>query len=52
MKKHNADQNVVVRTPLPLLAKFKDACNKNYKTVSEAVRDLMQRYIQENEDKK
>jgi len=48
MKKCNADKNVVFRSPVPLLKEFKEACNKNYKTTSESLRDLMQRYIKEN----
>ena len=48
MDKENSDKDLVVRVPPTLFNKFRDACNTNYKTVSEAVRDLMQRYIKEN----
>ena len=51
MKKYNADRSVVIRIPLPMLEDFKNACNLNYQSRSEAVRELIRRYIQENKDK-
>ena len=48
MDKENLEKDLVVRVPPTLFAKFKLACNENYKTASEAIRDLMQRYIKEN----
>ena len=41
-----------VRLPKSLFDNFKKASGENYKTVSESMRDLMQRYIRENESKK
>ena len=46
--KHNLDKNIVLRLPEPMLNDFKDVCFKNYKTVSESIRDLIQRYIKED----
>ena len=48
MKKHNKDKKIIVCVPVPLLDDFKDACGVNYKSISEAIRDMMQRYIKEN----
>jgi metal-responsive CopG/Arc/MetJ family transcriptional regulator len=45
MDKENADKNLTVRVPATLVEKFRAACIVNYKTMSEAVRDLMQEYI-------
>jgi metal-responsive CopG/Arc/MetJ family transcriptional regulator len=44
------DQTIVVRVPKPLVADFKETCEKNYKTMSEAIRDLIQIYIKENKN--
>lgn len=45
MDKENADKNLTVRVPATLVEKFRAVCNLNYKTMSEAVRDMMQEYI-------
>lgn len=45
MDKENADRNVTIRVPNTLVEKFREACNLNYKTMSEAIRDMMQEYI-------
>lgn len=45
MNKENADKLLNIRVPKTLFEKFQDKCNENYKTMSEALRDLMQQYI-------
>ena len=45
MDKENADKNMTVRVPASLVEKFRTVCSLNYKTMSEAVRDMMQEYI-------
>ena len=52
MDKENLNKDIVIRVQPTLFNKFKNACNINYKTVSEAVRDLMQKYIKETGEKK
>jgi metal-responsive CopG/Arc/MetJ family transcriptional regulator len=47
MDKENADKLLNIRVPKTLFEKFRDKCNKKYKTMSEALRDLMQQYIKE-----
>lgn len=47
MDKQNADKLLNIRVPQTLFEKFRDKCNENYKTMSEALRDLMQQYIKE-----
>jgi Ribbon-helix-helix protein, copG family len=43
--KENADKYLTIRIPETLMDKFKDKCAENYKTMSEALRDLIQEYI-------
>lgn len=45
MNKENADKNLTVRVPASLVEKFRTTCNLNYKSMSEAVRDMMQEYV-------
>ena len=45
MNKSNADKVLTIRIPLPLFDKFRDKCQENYKTMSEALRDLIREYI-------
>lgn len=45
MNKHNLDKTILVRLPEPLLNEFKQACYANYKSISEAIRDMIQEYI-------
>lgn len=40
-----------LRLPVELLEKFKDKCDENYKTMSEAMRDLIQEYIRRKNEK-
>lgn len=48
MDKETADKNITIRIPNSLAEKFRDTCNQNYKTMSEAIRDLIQQYIKDN----
>ena len=41
---------MAIRVYESLFEKFKEACDDNYKTMSEAVRDFMQEYIKNNND--
>ena len=43
MKKETTIFNL--RLPVEMLEKFKEVCDENYKTCSEALRDLIQEYI-------
>jgi metal-responsive CopG/Arc/MetJ family transcriptional regulator len=45
MDKENGDKNVTIRVSNTLLVKFRETCNLNYKTMSEAIRDMMREYI-------
>jgi len=45
MDKKYTDRLLNIRVPESLLEKFKDKCSENYKTMSEAIRDLIQEYI-------
>ena len=47
MIKEKSDKHLTIRVPESLVVKFQAECNKNYKTMSEAMRDLMQKYIKE-----
>ena len=49
--KEQLDKYFNMRVPKSLWDKFRGACDKNYKTASEAIRDLMQRYVKETEEK-
>ena len=48
MDKENADKLLNIRVPQTLFEKFRNKCNENYKTMSEALRDLMQQYIKKD----
>lgn len=43
--KENSDKLLNIRLPKTLFEKFQIKCNENYKTMSEAIRDLIQEYI-------
>lgn len=47
MKKEKSGKYLTIRIPESLMVKFQEKCVKKYKTMSEALRDLMQRYIKE-----
>jgi metal-responsive CopG/Arc/MetJ family transcriptional regulator len=44
-KKENSDKFLTIRIPKTLFDNFRSECNKNYKTMSESLRDLIQTYI-------
>lgn len=48
--KEKASGVLNVRVHPSLLEKFSICCQKNYKTMSDAVRDLMLEYIKKEED--
>ncbi len=50
MNKNNADKVIVVRIPTILFDQFKESCNKEFKTMSETIRDFIREYIKENND--
>lgn len=43
--KENASKYMTIRIPKTLMDKFKEKCADNYKTMSDALRDLIQEYI-------
>lgn len=47
MNKNNtvADCTLTIRLPAPLLAKFKQKCNLEYKKMSEALRECIREYV-------
>lgn len=45
MDKENQGKLLNIRVPNSLFLKFKTKCSDNYKTMSEALRDLIQEYI-------
>jgi len=47
MNKINADKTLAIRIPNPLFHKFKEKCDSNYKSMSEAIRDFIREYIKE-----
>ena len=49
MKNENFSKEVVVMVQPTLHKQFKDACSKNYKMISEVVRDFMIEYIKKNQ---
>jgi hypothetical protein len=49
--KENSNKYLTIRIPETLMVKFKNKCDENYKTMSNALRDLIMEYIK-NEKKK
>jgi metal-responsive CopG/Arc/MetJ family transcriptional regulator len=47
MAKEKAAKTLTIRIPATLMVRFQDKCAKNYKTMSEALRDMIQAYIKE-----
>ena len=47
MNKNNtkADCLLTIRLPAPLLEKFKEKCNQEYKKMSEALRECIREYV-------
>ena len=49
-EKEKATKHLTILIQPTLMHKFQMACVKNYKTMSEALRDFIQKYIKENTD--
>ena len=49
MNKEKAEKMIGIRLPESLMEKFQKVCAKNYKSMSEALRDLMQEYIKRDD---
>lgn len=47
MSKENKAKDMLVRVQPTLFQQFKEKCEENYKTISEVIRDFMQKYIKE-----
>lgn len=43
--KEKSNKYLTIRIPETLMSKFQHKCAENYKTMSEALRDLIQEYI-------
>lgn len=49
MNKYNLDKRLLIRLPDAVLENFKKACYKDYKSLSEVIRGLIQQYIKDHE---
>ena len=45
-KKTTSDSLLTIRLPSPLLKKFKEKCNREYKKMSEAIRECIRKYVE------
>jgi len=52
MDKEKLSKDLIVMLQPSLHKKFKDACTKNYETVSNVVRTFVREYVKQNEAKK
>ena len=43
-------KRLTIAIPEVLISKFKNACDQNYKTMSEALRDYIKEYIKKTEE--
>ena len=43
----NLDKKMVIRMPSELMDKFQEECAKEYKTMSDKIRDLVKEYLKE-----
>ena len=50
--KEKLDKKLIIVVQRSLYEKFKDECEKDYKTMSEVLRDFMVRYIGDNRNGK
>ena len=48
--KEKLDKKLIIVTQRSLYEQFKISCEKNYKSMSEVMRDFMLNYIQENKN--
>lgn len=46
--KEKFKRDIYLRVPPSLYQCFKKSCDKNYQTISSAIRELMIRYVKEN----
>lgn len=51
MKREKLSKLFVMKLPPSLFEQFKNKCSKNYKTMSDLLRDYMIEYVKEEEDK-
>jgi metal-responsive CopG/Arc/MetJ family transcriptional regulator len=51
MSKENKDKDMLVRVQPTLFDKFKEVCERNYKSISEVIREFMVEYIKSQGDK-
>lgn len=53
MNKNNttSDSLLTIRLPTPLLEKFKEKCSREYKKMSEALRECIREYVNKDEKK-
>ena len=47
MSKENKDKDMLVRVQPSLFKQFREKCEKNYKSISEVIRDFMIEYIKD-----
>jgi hypothetical protein len=50
-KKEKATKHLTILIQPSLMHKFQVVCVKNYKTMSEALRDFIRDYVKQNEEK-
>ena len=43
----NLDKKMIIRMPSALMDKFHEECTKEYKTMSDKIRDLVKEYLKE-----
>ena len=48
MSKEKLDRDMIVKVQNVLYEKFKDTCDRQLKSISATVRDLMMKYIEEH----
>jgi metal-responsive CopG/Arc/MetJ family transcriptional regulator len=47
MKKEKSEKYLTIRVPKTLMQKFRQKCNEDYKTMSDALRDCIRKYIKQ-----
>jgi len=50
MEKENVTRDLNVRVHPSLFGEFAEQCKKNYKTISEVIREMMVEYIKKNKE--
>ena len=46
--KEKVERDIYLRVQPSLYKEFKESCDKNYQTISAAIRELMKKYIKDN----